>query len=72
MQNSFEVARTIVQDIENLPDSDKLGFESIRTLLPHKRFTFYKDFIKIAEFETKHGRKVTTIDEMFDIINEKL
>lgn len=72
MQNSFDVAKTIIQDMESVPHSDKSGFETIKNLVTDKRLTCYTDFVKIADFEEKHNRKVTTIDEMFKIINGKL
>lgn len=72
MQHSFDVAKMIVHDMENVPHSDKHGIETIKEQLKHKRLTHYSDFAKIAEFETKHNRKVTSIEEMFAIINGKL
>jgi len=69
MQNSFEVAKQIVQDTEKDWGQNKLGFQAIKPLVVSKRLTSYSDFAKIAEFESKHNRKVNTINEMFSIIN---
>jgi hypothetical protein len=72
MQNAFDVAKTVVSETDQATDqSTKPGFEGIRELLRHKRVTHYQDFVKIAEFEVKHNRKVTSIEEMFEIVNGK-
>jgi len=74
MQNAFDVAKKMVTDIkeeDKAPAISKTGYDEIHPLLSHKRVTHYPDFAKIAQFEAKHNRKVTSIDEMFQIVNGK-
>lgn len=73
MQNSFDVAKRIAQDIDgNSEPREKPGLSSFKDKITNKRLTSYKDFAKIAEFEAANHRKVTSIEEMFAIINGKL
>lgn len=67
MQNSFEVAKIIGQDIGSVSSSGKGGFNNILSSLKHKKVTSYSDYQKIEEHELKTGAKVTTVEEMLRI-----
>ncbi|ODM93224.1 NADPH:adrenodoxin oxidoreductase, mitochondrial [Orchesella cincta] len=67
MQNAFDVAKTVSHDLDGSEGSSvKQGFESLN--ISH-RVTHYDDYVKIAEFESKTGNKLTSIDEMMRVCN---
>jgi len=71
MQNAFEVAKVIAHDLEkeeHKSRSEKSGFDGVKSHISSEQTTSYKDYLKIADFEREHGRKVTSVEEMMKIV----